>query len=267
MSNDATQEEVNREFKRYLQVRLFGLLAFVARPNDDEHFPMCSGVVIEAKGAYVLLTVAHYLADLKRWKEQGRLTALFLMVHHDSGLCNPIPLNLDENLAFICDRLDIGFVGLNDDVLAEIAKHGGKVTRRDTLSVSPENMKSFYLVGLAAAYSQVVCETIATAQDGPVDVAWKLARPGDLAAVISKIRFDGTGSGPGTFRFALIQGFDDYSGASGGPIFGYTAGALIRDYSYFAIQSKQVRGAIGDQPTHLIATSAALAIKVIDEYL
>jgi hypothetical protein len=71
---------------------------------------------------------------------------------------------------------------------------------------------------------------------------------------------------PGTYRFALVKGFDDYSGTSGAPIFGYAPGSLIRDYSLVAIQSKQVFAATAEQkPTHLIATSAAMAIRLMDE--
>ncbi len=243
MRNGLTDQEHNREFTKFLQVHLFGLLAFIDRPNHNEHFPMASGVVIESEVGYVLLTVAHYLEDLRRWKEQERLNALFLLVHHESGICNPIPLNLEDTPASFSDLLDVGFMALNDAVVAEIRKGGGIATRRDTLSMSPQSMKSFYLVGHASAYCKIVRETIATSREDSMETAWKLVRPGDMAVAISKLQFDGNGSDPGTFRF-------------------------IRDHSLFAIQSKQIRGATSNQkPTHLIATSAAVAIHVIDDYL
>jgi hypothetical protein len=263
-----TDEELNRGFTKYLQVRLLGLLALVDRPKQDEHFPMASGVVIETEGFYVLLTAAHYLRDAMRWKEEKRLSALFLLVHHESGICNPISLDPDEIFTSFCDVLDIGFLVLDDAIVADISKHGGFATRRDTLSMSPQAMKNFYLIGHASAYCQIIRETIATGQEGSNSIAWNLVRPGHLAVAISKLQFDGTGSDPGTFRFALINGFNDYSGASGGPIFGYSEGALIQDYSLVAIQSKQIRGAgRGQKPTHLVAASAAVAIHMVDEYL
>jgi hypothetical protein len=224
MPDALTDQEHNHEFTKYLQLRLFGLVAFVDRPNENEHFPMASGVIIETEGVYALLTVAHYLKDVKRWKEEGRLNALFLMVHHHSGICNPIPLNLDENPSSFSNNIDVGFVLLNDEVVAEVSKCGGMATRRDTLSTSPKAMDSFYLIGHASAYCKVVREVIATSQEGSRKFAWELSRPGDLAVVVSKLQFDGNASDPGTFRFALIKGFDDYRGASGGPVFAYSKG-------------------------------------------
>jgi hypothetical protein len=41
--------KVNDEFMRYLQVRLFGLVAFVDQANENEHFPMASGVLVETE--------------------------------------------------------------------------------------------------------------------------------------------------------------------------------------------------------------------------
>lgn len=268
MPTSVTDQETNREFTKYLQCHLFGLVAFVDRPNQYEHFPMASGVVIETEGLYVLLTVAHYLEDVKRWKDEGRLNALFLLVHHHSGICTPIPLDLNENPESFCDKIDIGFVLLSPEIIAAIVKHGGIVTRRDTLCVSPTSLTNFYLVGHASAYSKVIRETIATSEEGSREIAWNLITPGDRAIVISKIQFEGNGADPATFRFAFIKGFDDYSGASGGPIFGYTSGSLIGEYSLFGIQSRQIRAATRERkPTHLIATSAAVAIYAIDEYL
>ena len=268
MQNGLTDQELNREFTKYLQVRLFGLVAFIDRPNQDEHFPMASGAIVEVEGFFVLLTVAHYLEDVKRWKEEGRLNALFLLVHHESGICNPIPLNLEQNPSSFCDKIDVGFVMLSSEVVSEVNKRGGFATRRDTLSMSPEVMNSFYLVGHASAYCKVVRETISTIREGSKSIAWELTSPGDVAVVISKLRFDGKGTDPGTLRFALIKGFDDYRGASGGPIFAYRTGSLIRDYSLFAIQSRQVRSPTRDQkPTHVIGTSAAVAIHLIDEHI
>ena len=91
---DAVQA-TNAQFMDYLRARMFGLVAFVDRPGADEVFPMASGVIIESEGQHVLLTAAHFLRDVTRWKKQERLSALLLLIHHESGLCNPILLNLD----------------------------------------------------------------------------------------------------------------------------------------------------------------------------
>ncbi len=189
MPNEPTEQERNREFTKYLQARLFGLMAFIDRPREHERFPMASGVVIETAGYYALLTVAHYLQDVQRWKHEGRLKGLVLLVHHESGICNPIQLDLEENFASFCNVLDVGFIVLNDNIVAEISKRGGLATRRDTLSMSPETMHRFFLVGHAAAYSKLVRETIATGYEGTNSVAWQLLRPGDVAIAIS-LRFD-----------------------------------------------------------------------------
>jgi hypothetical protein len=84
----------NAQFMDYLRVRMFGLVAFVDRPSSEELYTMASGAIIESEGVYVLLTAAHFLQDVNRWKENNQLKALLLMVNHESGLCHPISLDL-----------------------------------------------------------------------------------------------------------------------------------------------------------------------------
>src|SRR5438876_3427274 len=110
-------KDTNAQFMDYLRPRMFGLVAFVEQPGSDEVFPMASGVVIESEGLHVLLTAAHFLRAVKRWKEQKRLSSLHVMVHHQSGLCNPILLDLDKNFASFCKDLDFGFVLLDPDLV------------------------------------------------------------------------------------------------------------------------------------------------------
>jgi hypothetical protein len=115
-TNELTEEEHNQEFTGFLKERVFGLVANIDRPSADEHFPMASGVVVKAGGQWVLLTVAHYLEDLIRWKNENRLASLFLHVFNKSGDISAISLSLDENLAVYLDIIDIGIVVLNESV-------------------------------------------------------------------------------------------------------------------------------------------------------
>jgi hypothetical protein len=258
----------HEEFERYLRVRLFGLVAVVDRPSASENFPIASGIIIETEGAFVLLTAAHYLADVARWKEQGRLHQLSLIVHHESGICAAIPLEMDRTFCTFCNGIDFGFVLLDADVLAGVEKHGGKVIRRDNLNTPPEAIKSFFLVGHASAHCPMSTEIIATSQEGSTQIAWRLTKPSGFAVAISRLLFDGGGTEPGTLRFVPVKGFGDYSGTSGGPIIGYTEGALIRDYCLVGIQSRQILAGTKEQkPIHLIATSAVLVVHLVDERL
>jgi hypothetical protein len=262
---DAIQA-TNAQFMDFLRTRMFGLAAFVDRPGSDEVFPMASSVIIESEGQYVLLTAAHFLRDINRWKEQNRLIALLLMVHHESGLLTPVLLDLDKNFGSFSEDFDCGFVLLDPDVVAEIAKRGGHLTRRDNLAGWPGELKSFFLVGHASAYCKLRREVIATPDQGPERVEWSITTPSDLAVVMSRVQFEGNGADRGTYRFDLVNGYDDYRGTSGGPIFGYAQGALVRDYVLVGIQSEQIRSATGEQkPTHLIATSAAVTVHLVDE--
>jgi hypothetical protein len=149
-------------------------------------------------------------------------------------------------------------------VVAAAGKRGGHLTRRDNLAGWSGDMVSFFVVGHASAYCKLTREINASQNQGPERVEWTITRPSDLAVVVSRVLFEGNGVDRGTYRFALVNGFDDYSGTSGGPIFAYAEGALMRDYVLVGIQSMQVR--VGEQkPTHLFATSAALAVHLVDD--
>jgi hypothetical protein len=265
MADALAVQATHSQFTDFLRVRMFGLVAFVDRPNSDEHFPIASGVVVESEGEYVLLTAAHFLADVNRWREQKRLSELVLIVHHETGICNPISLDLEKSFATFSEDFDFGFILLEDEVVAEIGRLGGLLTRRDTLTEWQGELSRFFVVGLASAYCTLSREVIATQDRGSERVEWTITTPGALAVVTSRVQLEGVGPDDGTYRFALVKGYDDYRGTSGGPIFGYTPGALVRDYTLVGVQSRQIRSADGEQkPTHLIATSAALAVHMID---
>jgi hypothetical protein len=268
MATVLTAQEHFDEFKKFLQVRLFGLIASVDRPSDNERLPMASGFIIETQNCFALVTAAHYLKDVKRWKEQERLNGIGIMVHHHSGLCGLVPLDLEKSYTAFSDDIDFGFIVLDPDVVDALAKKGGYLTKKEGPEDPDAMLASFYLIGIASAYCKFARETIATWQEGSETVKWDLLKVTNPAIAVSKIDYEGIGSDPGTFRFALINGFDDYSGTSGGPIFAYPEGALVRDYTLIGIQSKQIRRPFGDEkPTHLLATSAPLAIRMIEDYL
>lgn len=74
MSDDISDQDRDTKFKQFLRVRLFGLVAAVDPPRGaDETYPMASGVIIDAQGVFVLVTVAHYLKDVIKWEQSGRL--------------------------------------------------------------------------------------------------------------------------------------------------------------------------------------------------
>jgi hypothetical protein len=244
---------------------MFGLMASVDRPESKELFPMASGFVIQSEGLYVLVTAGHFLQQVERWKEQNRLSKLLLIVHHKSELCFPIQLDLDKNPSAFCEGYDFGLVVLDGDVVAEIAKRGGSLTRRDNLVEYSAEPTVFFVVGLAAAYCKVGKKIIATQDRRSERVEWTVPRLSDVAVVTSRLELDGYGPDRGTFQFAIVSAYDDYSGTSGGPIFGFAEGTPARDYVLAGIQSKQILSPTREQrPTHLIAVSAALAIHVID---
>jgi len=91
---DTTQEN-EEKLKRFMLPRLFGMVAVVDRPKDSETFPMCSGVVMELRGSFVLVTVAHYLRDLAKWEKERRLLEVDLIIHNDCG-CPMAKVDLNQ---------------------------------------------------------------------------------------------------------------------------------------------------------------------------
>ena len=88
MPDAAAVQATIAQFMDYLRTRMFGLVAFVDRPGPDEVFPIASGVIIESEGQYVLLTAAHFLRDMNRWKEQERLNdSRYHRIEGYDGIC------------------------------------------------------------------------------------------------------------------------------------------------------------------------------------
>jgi hypothetical protein len=264
MSNEPTMEQREKAFTKYLQERLFGLVAVVEKPSPDEQFPHASGVVLDIQGFFLLVTVAHFLDDVIRWKEEGRLLQLSLVVHHETGYSSAIELDLNKILPCPHKSVDVGFMLLPKEVVAKIDKYGGKATKKEHVDLPSDQYPRYYLVGQAAAYTKVRQETIAS--DG--QSKWVLNHVSGTPVVISSLRFLGDGDSEHTYRFAPHQGILSYSGCSGGPIFGYSDGSKIMDYSFVGIQSKQILDATPEQkPKELIASSAMFAVLSMDSYL
>lgn len=267
-----TDQERYEEFKQFLQPRLFGIVAVVGNPrNESEKFPLCSGIVIETRRFLVLVTVAHYLKDVMKWEKQGRIADLGLIIHNESGLCGTVKLELDKNEVFFNEYIDIGFVVLSHDVIEGILKHGGIAVRADNVALGNKVPDSFFLLGHASTQCRVAKDIIATSEKGNAGAgtAWQLLKLSDLAFIIVSLRLDGNGKDPHTHQFTPIQSVvSDYSGTSGGPIFGYKKGSAMKDYCLFAIQSKQVLEPTREQkPKHLIATSGAFAMLAINDFI
>jgi hypothetical protein len=265
MPDQPTMEERKTAFAKYLLERLFGLVAVVERPAPDENFPQASGVVMDIQGCFVLVTVGHFLKDVLRWKEEGRLRQLSLLVHHEAGISASIELDLNKVPFLPNDSVDVGFMVLPKEVVEKIDKFGGKLTRKEQIRLPSGEISRYYLIGQAAAHCKIRTEAIAT----DADSKWQLNRVAGLPVAIANLRFMGIGGSPETLRFVPEQGVvTSYAGFSGGPIFGYADGRQIREYAFIGIQSEQILEATREQkPRELIATSAMFAVVSIDSYL
>lgn len=167
---------------------------------------------------------------------------------------------------FVNDYIDIGFVVLNGDVIAEIIKHGGKAIRTTETSTQTDNLDHCFLVGHAATHSKVTRDTLATSKEGTIETRWEALGLSELAIAFVSLKLLGDGDDPCTLKFQPIKGIDDYGGTSGGPVFGYTRGAMFNEYRLVAIQSKQILSATTAQtPKYLIATSGTMAVQTINE--
>jgi hypothetical protein len=260
MLGDVSPLEREKRFQQFLRVRLFGLVAGIDNPrNERETFPMASGIVIEARGLLVFVTAAHYVLDVTEWRSSGRLNELALIIHHESGLCAAVPLDLSKTEIYFNRYIDVGFFMLDHDVIERIIKHGGKVVHQSNAIGKDVVPDRCFLVGHASAHSKVSRDKIASSVQGSIESKWELLRLSDLAVVFVSVELMGSGDSPCTFKFKPKQTIDNYSGTSGGPIFGYNNGATFNDYRLFGIQSKQILAATSDQkPKYLIATSAKI---------
>lgn len=168
MAEEPTMQERETAFKKYLHERVYGLVAVVDRPGPDEWFPQASGVVMDIQNCYVLVTVAHYLDEVIRWRDEGRLLQLSLLVHHETGFSSSIELDLKKVPPFPHESADVGFMLLPNDVVEKIAKYGGKATRKEQADLPSDSIQRYYIVGHAAAYCKVSKEVIAS------DLNWVL---------------------------------------------------------------------------------------------
>jgi hypothetical protein len=253
-----------QEFKRFFRAHLVGLVSVVERPNQYEHFPMASGVVINFYGQAVLVTAGHYLDDLQKWEGEGRLSQLAVVVSNESGLSGSITLDIEKNPRFRNKTLDIGFIVLDPNAVEEIGRCGGKAMRAESATTSVADLDQFILIGLASAHAEIATQTIARDEQSE----WQITKLRSFAMVTAAIQLEGQGNTPAILRFTPRNELKDYSGTSGGPIVGYVRGSLIRDFRLVAFQSMQILEATSEQkPAVLITTSAAVALLTIDSFL
>src|SRR5262249_20825432 len=127
----------------------------------------------------------------------------------------------------------------------------------------------FFLVGHASAYCKVLPQTIAVAEQETTRTEWRLLKLSEIAAAFVQLRFDGNGDAQHTFQFTPTQTkVADYSGTSGGPVFGYKNGTTFDDYCVFAFQSKQILEASREQKAkYLIGTSGTAALRAVTNFL
>jgi hypothetical protein len=225
---------------------------------------MASGVIIAHENEFMFMTAAHFMEDVKRWRDEGRLLKLSLLVHHEAGVSKGIAFELSKNPGSFCNKLDFGFVLLDHELVHKIGKAGGKALTRDNIGATPEQLDGFLLVGMVSSHCKLTNHTIARTED----CEWQMTRLTEFAAAVSRLQFDGSGPDPGTYQFVPVGGpVTDFSGTSGGPVFGYKLGTAVRDICLVAFQSKQITSGSVAKPVRLIATSAPIAIYVVAEYI
>ena len=161
-----------------------------------------------------------------------------------------VDLKREETPIYFNKSFDIGFVVLNPAVVAEIGRRGGAAMRRDAFGICSDDVENFYLLGYSAAHSKVVKETIAKSEDGSTTTEWQLLGLGSVACMVSSLRYDGQGDEPGTLRFALIDGFDDYKWDERWPHIWVCKRCPGPEYSIVAIQSKQILAATRETKTY-----------------
>lgn len=250
-----------REFQEYLTERLSGLVATVDSPS---RFEICSGMVVCVDDSMVLLTVAHFLKSVESWNTHGRLADLVLTVHDGLEGVRYVKLNLEDVELRWDDHVDVGCLVLNNEVAEKFCQFGGKIVMLSQVAQAGDTHDQFILVGHPSSKCPIRREIIAT----DAERQWQLEQSSGVAVVTSPLQFVGQGEESDKLRFAPRSGLDDYSGASGGPVFGYKDGAPMKEYSLVGIQSKQILAATADQkPKELIAVSGAAATSALTKLL
>lgn len=244
--------------------RFAGLVSVVKDQRDDEVYPLCSGVLLILQDYPVLLTVAHYLKDVLKWSNQGRLDQLALIVHRDSSGSTPVILNLQPDSVVISDNYDIGCLILSREELKAVRDRGGVLLDAGMLAGANDIPETCVLAGHSSALSRTRQEAIATDEDARLE--WQMITLTDITvALVNVAGFDG-GAATGTLRYAPVkQNFNTYEGMSGGPVFGFSRGAENVEIRISAIQSKQITK--GGTPISLIGTRGDVAVLEVERLL
>lgn len=251
-------ENLGKKFTDYFQHAVFGLTARVDDPKPEERLPIASAILVIISDCPILLTAAHFMKDVKRWHEEKRLRKLSLFLLANTGQVEFIEIDLFGQFLKLAD---FGFYVLSENVIAQLQKKGGKAISIEKVD-DPHEMHALIIFGNASAYTKFSRETIAKSETQE----WELFHAAYFAMILSALRYEGDGPDPLTYKFAILDPHDDYSGMSGGPIFGYKKGSQIRDYSLVALQSSQIR-VEGQKPTHLIGVAAPAIIPLIEAFI
>lgn len=241
----------------YMIPRFTGLVSVVKDQRDDEVYPLCSGVLLILQDYPVLLTVAHYLKDVLKWSNQGRLDQLALIVHRDSSGSTPVILDFQPEFVVISDSYDIGCLILSPKELKEVRDRGGAVLDAGMLAGANDIPEMCILAGHSSALSRTRQEVIATDKDANQE--WKMITLTNITVALVQVADFEDGDATGTLRYSPVnQNLDTYEGTSGGPVFGFRQGAQNVEIRILAIQSKQITK--GGRPTSLIGTRGDVAV-------
>jgi hypothetical protein len=254
----------NDQLSNYMLPRFTGLVSVVKDHRGDEVYPICSGVILILRNHPVLVTVAHYLKDVLKWKKQGRLDQLGLLVHPNAHGTTPVILELQPQYVLISDDYDIGCLILSREEFRKSNDGGGVVLDAALFSEKSDIPEMCILAGHSSALSRTRQEVIATDEDACL--AWQMITLTNVTVALVRVAGFESGDVTGTLRYVPVnQNLRTYEGMSGGPVFGFGRGTQKVEIRILAIQSKQITK--GEILTSLIGTRGDIAVQEVERML
>ena len=212
----------------------------------------------------MLLTVAHYLKDVLKWKKQGRLDQLALLLHPNEYGAKPVILDLQPRRILTSDDYDIGCLILSREELRKSHDGGCVVLDAGLFSQANDISETCILAGHSSALSRSRQEVIATNEDARLE--WQMITLTNVAVALVRVADFVSGDATGTLRYTPVKhNLRTYEGMSGGPVFGFSRGTENLEIRVLAIQSKQITK--GDIPTSLIGTRGDVAVQEVERML
>jgi hypothetical protein len=242
--------------------RLTGLVSVVREPKSGELYPICSGVVIFLRNYPVLLTVAHYLNDVLKWKKEDRLDQLALLVHANQDQTIPVILEFQPQFVLVSKHLDIGCLILSREELRRFCVAGGVVLDAAIFADEEGSPETCILAGHSSAKSKTCQEVIAI--DEKAQQEWRLSKLTVIPAAFVRVMGFNIGDAAGTLRYIPARtSLSTYAGTSGGPVFGISqAGDTIR---VVAVQASE--RAEGRTVVSLTGTCGSVALQEVERIL